>query len=263
MERAKGLRLAILMETNLADKTESRLAINIVVLTGAGVSTESGIPTFRDSNGLWEGHRVADVATPEAFRSNPQLVYKFYNERRAAVNAALPNAAHKALARLEQACRGEFLIVTQNIDDLHERAGSRRVLHMHGDLFRARCLACGRISPARGPLGPGSTCEQCNRSGSIRPDVVWFGEHPYGMAAIFAAVDKADLFLCVGTSGVVHPAAGIVEEVAKRQSCRMIEINPKKTAISHFFHQRLRGPASIEVPKVVDQTIQSLSRVRG
>jgi NAD-dependent SIR2 family protein deacetylase len=153
---------------------------NIVVLTGAGVSAESGLATFRGPDGLWEGHRVEDVCTPEAYRRNPALVHAFYDERRAKLGTVQPNAAHAALARLDAEWQGELLLITQNVDDLHERAGSERLIHMHGELTSGWCLACDERFPWEGPMGEGASCPSCSATGRVRPDIVWFGEMPYG-----------------------------------------------------------------------------------
>jgi len=180
---------------------------NIVILTGAGISAESGLATFRGSDGLWEGHRVEDVATPEAFRRDPALVQAFYDARRARLAGVEPNAAHIALARLDAEWPGELLIVTQNVDDLHERAGARRLIHMHGELKSAWCLACDARTAWELELSTGPACPSCGERGSLRPDIVWFGEMPYAMDLIDEALRKADLFVSIGTSGAVYPAA--------------------------------------------------------
>ncbi|HEX9082682.1 MAG TPA: NAD-dependent deacylase, partial [Holophagaceae bacterium] len=194
----------------------------LVVLTGAGISAESGLRTFRDADGLWERHRVEDVATPEAFARNPALVYRFYNERRRALPDVSPNAAHQALARLESAWPGDFLLVTQNVDDLHERAGSRNLIHMHGELRKARCLACRAILPWPDDLEAEDRCPHCTH-GRLRPHIVWFGERPLEMDRIFAALDRCTRFVAIGTSGHVYPAAGFVEAVGP--ACRTLELN--------------------------------------
>jgi len=187
--------------------------VRVVVLTGAGVSAESGVPTFRDADGLWEGHRVEEVATPEGFALQPDFVHRFYDARRAALAAVEPNLAHHALARLEQYLGDDLLLVTQNVDDLHERAGSTRVVHMHGELRSALCRACGGRTRWTDPLRDRPRCPRCGVM-ELRPDVVWFGEMPYEMERILAAVDEADLFVSVGTSGAVYPAAAFVQWAA-------------------------------------------------
>src|SRR5258706_1947353 len=182
---------------------------NIVILTGAGISAESGIDTFRSAGGLWEQYRVEDVATPQAFARDPELVLGFYDMRRAAIQTRQPNPAHRALGRLDREWPGELLIVTQNIDDLHERGGAARVLHMHGEHLNAWCTACDQRSPWRAALIDRPPCPRCSAP-ALRPDVVWFGEMPYRMEEIYAGLRGADLFVSIGTSGSVYPAAGLV-----------------------------------------------------
>ncbi|WGX97297.1 Sir2 family NAD+-dependent deacetylase [Nocardioides sp. L-11A] len=218
----------------------------IVVLTGAGISAESGVPTFRDADGLWEGHRVEDVATPEGFERDRALVQRFYDERRAALATVEPNAAHRALAELEETLGSGLLIVTQNIDDLHERAGSRHVVHMHGELLKARCSACGVASPWRDTLLDEPACPGCGAH-ELRPDVVWFGEVPYEMDRIADALSEASMFVSVGTSGAVYPAAGFVQH-ARRHGARTLELNLEPSEGSHFFHESRQGRAGDLVP---------------
>lgn len=229
----------------------------IVVLTGAGISAESGLATFRGPGGLWEGHRVEDVATPEAFARDPALVQRFYNLRRAQLRdpAIRPNAAHLALARLEREWPGEVLVVTQNIDDLHERAGTRRLIHMHGELMRASCLACRASSPWPDDLTPASACPSCGREGRLRPDVVWFGEEPYRMGEILDALAACALFVAIGTSGLVYPAAGFVELVRDVGDARTIEINLEPSAVGSRFAERRTGPAGELVPALVEELL--------
>ncbi len=195
----------------------------IVILTGAGISAESGLGTFRDEGGLWAQHRIEDVATPEAFDRNPQRVMDFYNARRKQAATAEPNAGHKALAELEARFPGEVIVVTQNVDDLHEKAGSRKVIHMHGALKSALCAACDHRWPAPMEMAPGDACPKCTAS-SARPDIVWFGEMPYDMDDIYDHLATADLFASIGTSGNVYPAAGFVAE-ARLYGARTIEFN--------------------------------------
>jgi NAD-dependent deacetylase len=227
---------------------------NIVILTGAGVSAESGLATFRGPDGLWEGHRVEDVATPEAFRRDPGLVHKFYDARRARLGEVEPNAAHQALARLDAGWPGELLIVTQNVDDLHERAGAKQLLHMHGELASGWCLGCGERFGWSGPMGEGAECLSCGTVGMVRPDIVWFGEMPYEMERIDEAIMKADLFVSIGTSGAVYPAAGFVQ-TARYCGARTLEINLEPSQGSIFFDERRYGPAGVEVPKWVSEVL--------
>lgn len=226
---------------------------NIVILTGAGVSAESGVPTFRGPDGLWEGHRVEDVATPQAFRRNPVLVQRFYDERRAALARVAPNAAHLALARLDAAWRGELLLVTQNVDDLHERGGSRRLMHMHGELKRALCTGCGAAPPWGGPLSGAPACPRCGEA-RLRPDIVWFGEMPYHMPDIGRAIDACDLFVSIGTSGAVYPAAGFVGQ-ARAAGARTLELNLDPSAGTPLFDEARHGPAGLMVPAFVDELL--------
>lgn len=220
--------------------------MKVVVLTGAGVSAESGVPTFRDVNGLWDGHRVEDVATPEAYDLQPELVHHFYDARRAALAAVEPNAAHRALADLEAQIGDDLLVVTQNIDDLHERGGSTRVLHMHGRLRSALCRACEARSDWQDDLGHRPPCPACGAR-DLRPDVVWFGEVPYEMDRIATALDAADLFVSIGTSGAVYPAAGFVRHAA-RGGARTLELNLEPSAATRLFDESRHGPAGTLVP---------------
>lgn len=227
---------------------------NIVILTGAGVSAESGVRTFRDNGGLWEDHRIEDVATPEGFARDPALVHRFYDARRAALASVAPNAAHEALARLDREWKGGLLLVTQNVDDLHERAGSSRLLHMHGELKSAWCRQCDARMSWEAPLGDGPKCPQCGASGSLRPDIVWFGEMPYRMDDIYDALRDADLFVSIGTSGAVYPAAGFVRE-AREMGARTLELNMEPSEGSLWFHEARHGPASELVPAWVDEIL--------
>lgn len=234
----------------MRSKIDPRLFKNIVILTGAGISAESGIRTFRDQNGLWEDHRIEDVATPEAFARNPELVQRFYNLRRAQLKdpSVEPNPAHKALARLEEVWEGNFLLITQNVDDLHRRAGSKNLLHMHGRLDRVFCLYCDEHFDWTEDLSVNENCPRCGRRSGVRPDIVWFGEMPHHMDEIYEALEKADYFVSIGTSGNVYPAAGFVRLAWKALK---IEINLKGTEVSPSFDENLIGPASTEVPKFV------------
>jgi NAD-dependent deacetylase len=225
----------------------------IVILTGAGISAESGIDTFRDAGGLWEQHRVEDVATPEGFARNPDLVLGFYDQRRAALNGVEPNAAHRALARLESDFSGELMLVTQNVDDLHERGGSRRVVHMHGQLDSALCAACGMRTPWDKPLSDRPACPFCEVP-SLRPDIVWFGEMPYRMEEIYEALSACELFVSIGTSGAVYPAAGFVQE-ALMNGARTLELNLEPSEGSSFFTESRHGRAGEIVPQWVDEVL--------
>lgn len=225
----------------------------IVILTGAGISAESGLATFRGPGGLWEGHRVEDVCTPQALARDPQLVHRFYDDRRAALAQVTPNAAHRALARLDAEWPGELLIVTQNVDDLHERAGARRMLHMHGELLSALCAACGDRQLWSGSLPPGSTCADCGAA-ALRPDIVFFGEMPYQMERIEAVLSRADLFVSIGTSGAVYPAAGFVQ-TARHYGAQTLELNLEPSAGSRFFQETRLGAASVLVPQWVEEVL--------
>ena len=229
---------------------------NIVVLTGAGISAESGLATFRGPDGLWEGHRVEDVATPEAFARDPVLVHAFYDARRARLGQVEPNAAHRALARLDAEWPGELLVVTQNVDDLHERAGAHRVLHMHGELTSAWCLACDARMRWDGNLGDHPACPECGKAGRLRPDIVWFGEMPYEMDRIDRALMDADLFVSIGTSGAVYPAAGFVQ-TARYCGAQTLEMNLDPSLGSYHFHESRIGRAGELVPAWVEDMLSA------
>ncbi len=225
---------------------------SIVVLTGAGISKESGLSTFRDPDGIWARVRVEDVATPEAFARDPERVHEFYNmrRRRHREGGIQPNAAHLALARLETEWRGAFLLVTQNIDNLHERAGSRNLVHMHGEMLKARCARCDSVREWHEDLGLATACPACGRAGDMRPHVVWFGEMPLEMDRIGAALAACDLFVSIGTSGNVYPAAGFVRE-ARGAGARTAELNLEPSLGASLFHQASYGPATRVVPEFV------------
>jgi NAD-dependent deacetylase len=229
---------------------------SIVILTGAGVSAESGLATFRGPDGLWEGHRVEDVATPEAFGRDPALVHAFYDARREKLGTVKPNAAHEALAQLDAEWPGELLLVTQNVDDLHERAGSRRLVHMHGELTKGWCLHCKERFGWTGPMGEAAECPSCEVSGMVRPDIVWFGEMPYEMERIDEALQRCDLFVSIGTSGAVYPAAGFVQ-TARYSGAQTLEMNLEPSLGSIFFDESRTGPASELVPQWVDEVLGS------
>ena len=228
---------------------------NIVILTGAGISAESGLATFRGPGGLWEGHRVEDVCTPEALAADPELVHRFYDDRRAALATVEPNAAHAALARLDAEWTGGLLIVTQNVDDLHERAGAKRLIHMHGELLSALCAGCGDRGAWEGRLPPGTACGVCDSLG-VRPDIVFFGEMPYRMDDIDAAIRDCDLFVSVGTSGAVYPAAGFVQ-TARYVGAATLEMNLEPSLGSAYFGETRTGVAGLLVPAWVTGMLNS------
>lgn len=226
----------------------------IVILTGAGISAESGLGTFRDLGGVWTQVRLEEVATPEAFIADPARVRAFYDARRAQARAAEPNAAHYALARLQRT-QADVLIVTQNVDGLHARAGSTRLLPIHGTLDGALCAACDHRWPwGDGPMTAMHACPSCHRTGCVRPDVVWFGEMPHGLDAAYAALADCDLFVSIGTSGAVYPAAGFVAE-ARAAGARTLELNLERSAGSHLFHETRLGPATRLVPDWVGEVL--------
>jgi NAD-dependent deacetylase len=229
---------------------------NIVILTGAGISAESGLDTFRGTDGLWEGHRVEDVATPEAFQRDPGLVHAFYNARRAQLDLVEPNAAHAALARLDSEWPGGLLLVTQNVDNLHERAGSGRLIHMHGENKKGWCLACDERFGWDGPMEEGTTCPSCGATGRVRPDIVWFGEMPYELDRIDGALQRCDLFVAIGTSGAVYPAGGFVQ-TARYCGARTLEMNLQPSAVNFLFDESRIGKAGELVPAWVDEVLAS------
>jgi len=225
----------------------------IVILTGAGISAESGLGTFRDAGGIWSRYSIDEVATPQAFARNPRVVSDFYNARRIQARAARPNAAHIALARLQQAHPAAVTIVTQNVDGLHEAAGAGEVIHMHGALDRALCLLCGHRWQAPDEMHPGDPCPACEAPGA-RPDVVWFGEMPYRMDEIAERLAAADLFVSIGTSGEVYPAAGFVQDAAQA-GLRTLELNLEPSSGSRHFDAARHGPATRIVPDWVDEVL--------
>ena len=239
--------------------------MNLVILTGAGISAESGVPTFRASDGLWEGHRIEEVATPEGFAANPALVQDFYNKRRRQLAEVQPNLAHHALAELAARWEGDFLLVTQNVDDLHDRAHALmppapgfQLIHMHGELLKAHCTATGRVIDCPDDLDPRHD-SPFSPDGWLRPHIVWFGEMPLAMHLIDAAISQADLFVSIGTSGAVYPAAGFVQD-ARHAGARTLEINLEPTQGAGLFDDGLYGPATETVPAFVDRLLQSSSR---
>lgn len=228
---------------------------SIVILTGAGISAESGLATFRDSGGTWEKYRIEDVATPEAFKRDPELVLDFYNMRRRDASKAKPNAAHQALARLEASWLGKFLLVTQNVDGLHEAAGSKKLLHMHGALHSALCLKCASRISFADDMTEQSICPECAAIGTLRPDIVWFGEMPYYMEDIEQALHNADIFVAIGTSGQVYPAAGFVV-LAQEAGAKTYEMNLHcDNPITTFFDKTIDGPATKTVPDFVERLL--------
>ncbi len=231
--------------------------MRVVVLTGAGISAESGIRTFRGSDGLWEGHHIEDVASPDGFRRDPDTVYRFYNDRRRQLlqPEIQPNAAHLALARLEEKLGDDFLLVTQNIDDLHKRAGSLRLLPMHGELRRARCSACLGLPDWDGDFDEKTKCPACGKSGHLRPHVVWFGEMPLYMEDIYTALAQCEVFAAIGTSGNVYPAAGFVDVARRQAGARSFELNLEKSLVHNAFEEGRYGKATEIVPKWVDDIL--------
>lgn len=226
----------------------------IVILTGAGLSAESGLATFRDKDGIWSKYDVTDVATPEAFARDPVLVHDFYNQRRRGLREVTPNAAHLALARLEQEYPGAVTIVTQNIDALHEAAGSQRLIHMHGELLKALCARCEARHPWHEDLSVELPCPACGKPGGLRPDVVWFGEMPYRMEEICHLLVEADLFASIGTSGTVYPAAGFVRQ-ARAVGAHTVELNLEPSEGASLFAEAIHGPATRIVPEWVDRLL--------
>ncbi|TAL04930.1 MAG: NAD-dependent deacylase [Rhodospirillaceae bacterium] len=226
----------------------------IVILTGAGISQESGLETFRDPDGIWAKVRVEDVATPEAFARDPDRVHAFYNMRRARhrTSAVVPNAAHAALARLEREWPGDVLVVTQNVDSLHERAGTTKLIHMHGVHSQARCNGCGHVVPWDGDMSTANVCGGCGRAGGLRPHVVWFGEMPLEMSRIQEALSVCDLFISIGTSGNVYPAAGFVRLIRRIGQAHTVELNLEPSRGANLFAESCYGPASQIVPAYVD-----------
>jgi NAD-dependent deacetylase len=228
---------------------------NIVILTGAGISAESGVKTFRDNDGLWEDHRIEDVATPEAFERNPELVQRFYNLRRAQLDTVEPNQAHKALARLQDGLEGDVTIITQNVDDLHERGGATGVIHMHGELKKIRCRACKNVFDWIEDCTQETLCPSCGRAPALRPHIVWFGEMPFQMDMIAAKLEACDLFISVGTSGNVYPAAGFVANVRSVGQAHTIEVNLEPSEGASMFAETRHGKAGELLPILVDELL--------
>lgn len=243
-------------DKQLIDKMKRK---KIVVLTGAGISAESGIRTFRATDGLWEEHRVEDVATPEGFVRDPELVQRFYNQRRYQLQQPdiKPNAAHYALAKLEHLLGDNFLLVTQNIDNLHEKAGNRRIIHMHGELLKARCCQSGQVIEWKGDLTTDDRCHCCQFPQPLRPHIVWFGEMPLGMEVIYQALSSADIFVAIGTSGHVYPAAGFVHE-AKLAGAHTVELNLEPSQVESQFDEKHYGAATEIVEKYISALLAEL-----
>jgi NAD-dependent deacetylase len=233
-------------------------AHSIVVLTGAGISKDSGLETFRDPDGIWARVRIEDVATPEAFARDPVRVQAFYNaRRRGLVDPGIkPNPAHHALARLEADWPGDVLIVTQNIDNLHERAGSKNLRHIHGELLKSRCAACGNVVECVIDLDRASACTACGTPGRLRPHVVWFGEMPFHLDEVYEELQRCGLFISIGTSGNVYPAAGFVEE-ARAHGARTVELNLEPSAGRSLFAEAEHGPAAEIVPAYVERLLRT------
>lgn len=227
----------------------------IVVLTGAGISAESGLGTFRDKDGLWTKYDLSEVATPEGFARNPVFVHEFYNARRKNLLEARHNAAHAALADLEARFSGRFLLVTQNVDNLHEQAGSQNLLHMHGELLKIRCENCGQVREWTVDLSLDTPCPTCGTPGYLRPHVVWFGEMPFEMQRIYGELGACDLFISIGTSGNVYPAAGFVQDVRSRGRAHTVELNLEPSEGASLFAERIHGPATEIVPAYVERLL--------
>jgi len=234
---------------------------NIIILTGAGASAESGIKTFRASDGLWEDHRIEDVATPEGFARDPQLVHRFYNLRRQQLLSGEihPNAAHIALAKLEKEHPGNVLLITQNIDNLHERAGSETLIHMHGELLKMFCINSRQVYAVNEDICVEDKCQCCGLEGTLRPDVVWFGEMPYAMDRIYEELSRCDLFMAIGTSGNVYPAAGFVA-AANEAGAMTIEFNLEPSLVDTHFDEGIYGSAGDTVPRFIEKVLNSSNK---
>jgi len=230
---------------------------HLFVLTGAGISAESGLATFRGSGGLWNGYAVEDVATPEAWAANPELVWRFYSQRRRDALAAQPNAAHKALAKIEQHLGKNFYLCTQNVDDLHERAGSQRIHHMHGSLFESRCTRCNEPFADQSFYETAATLPTCKTCGQpVRPHIVWFGEIPLDMDTIYRELNQSTILLVVGTSGSVYPAAGLVD-IANRENIRTVYIGPEEPLNHNAFDEIILKTATQALPTLAEQILQT------
>ena len=232
---------------------------HIVVLTGSGISAESGIATFRDKDGIWAQYNIEEVATPEAFARRPQKVHDFYNLRRRGLKGVEPNKAHFALARLERehlAMTGRtFHIITQNVDNLHEAGGARNVIHMHGELLRGKCAQCEAHFDWADDMSTAEACPGCKKAGGVRPDIVWFGEMPYHMERIAQLVHASDLFVSIGTSGTVYPAAGLVGLARRGGRSHTVELNLEPSDGASLFHEAIQGKAGDVVPAFVERVL--------
>lgn len=235
----------------------SRIYKHIVFLTGAGISAESGLSTFRSENGLWNNHRVEDVATIEAYLRNPDYVHQFYNDMRPELFKAQPNMAHLAITTLQQQYTGEINIITQNVDTLHEKAGNRNIYHIHGQINQIVCMNCGHISETWSDISSEDVCERCGISGMLKPNIVFFGENLLYMDKVYNLLHKCDLFISVGTSGVVYPAAGFVQ-TAKIFGADTIELNMEQTSNNHLFDRHIYGPAGTTLPQFVDELLANM-----
>ena len=231
---------------------------SIVISTGAGISAESGIKTFRDQNGLWENHNIEEIATPEGFERNPSLVHQFYNKRRSQLKNVKPNAAHLALAELEKKWNGDFFLITQNVDDLHHRAGTKKMFSIHGELKKARCVDCKVSFSWEDDLGVESECPGCQQKNCLRPDIVWFGELPYFMDQVYEKIADCQLFIAVGTSGNVHPAAAFSQHAI---NAHKIEVNLQPSLVAASFDEVIVGPATEKIPELVNAILQGARQV--
>lgn len=227
---------------------------NIVILTGAGISAESGLATFRSSNGLWNNHKVEDVASIEGFQRNPALVHSFYNDLKIEIQKAKPNPAHLAITKLQQQYPGTVSIITQNVDTLHEKAGNNNVYHIHGQINQAVCLNCGHILETFGDVDTETVCPQCSVMGMMKPNIVFFGENLLCMDEVERLLRSCDLFLSVGTSGIVFPAAAFVQ-TAKYDGADTCEFTLEPTANNFYFDRHIYGPAGQTLPPFVDKLI--------
>ncbi len=229
---------------------------NIVILTGAGISAESGLATFRSANGLWNNHKVEDVATIEAFERNPAYVHEFYNELKKELVKAKPNAAHLAITRLQNEYPAQISVITQNVDTLHEKAGNKNVYHIHGQINQAVCLNCGHILETFGDVDTETTCPHCGIAGMMKPNIVFFGENLLCMDKVDRLLANCDLFLSIGTSGVVFPAASFVQ-IAKYNNARTLDFNLEPTSNNYYFDKHIYGQAGTTLPAFVDELLKN------